>query len=201
MSNEEQTTEQAPVLAPSPEQVARSQEGQAERTESAGKLKSSAIIAPPDELKQHVSFVAAKKFANARWLVVPGKLVSFPDPKSPSGKRDASRDGDVWCVFKGGVMVTDDKRIIDWCLARPTMFRDASDPRAPAWAQLKEGQAKTASSEPTIPPEFPVDATVYPEQEKDGPSGSLAGLLTHTDSDSIVQGARDMAASANEKKD
>jgi hypothetical protein len=97
---------------------------------------------------------------NTEFLAVPGKMVQFPDKDSPSGTRDARRDGDVWVKFTNGVLCTKDPVQIAWCEKNPEVCRDANDPRTKAWAILKEGQVATASREATTDPRLNIDELI-----------------------------------------
>jgi len=118
---------------------------------------------------------------NTSFLVKGGTVVSFRDPNSPTGKRDVSRDGDIWAEFHNGVLATDDPEVIAWCEAhgpyadahvayhkekgtdprrcqvRVGLCCDASNPMAEAWAEFKAAQVPLANREATMPPGIDVD--------------------------------------------
>jgi hypothetical protein len=118
---------------------------------------------------------------NTRYLVKAGTVVSFRDPNSPTGKRDAQREGDIWAEFIEGVLATDDPEVIAWCEAhsvdealhqvyhrergqnirncpiKPGLCCDATHPMAEIWADMKSAQMPLANREATMPPGTEVD--------------------------------------------
>lgn len=146
--------------------------------EAAEGLREQPVAAMPEEEKKGKRVFIAPIEKNTKFLVKAGTMVRFRDPNSPTGMRDAAREGDIWAQFSNGVIVSDVPEVIEWCLAHPEICRPADDPRAAAWAQLKERQQPTAEREAQLDPAFDVDATIYGE-ERDRPlfpvkEGSLA---------------------------
>ena len=191
---------QAPVGEVSREERDALAESQQGRREAASKLEN-ADVQPAPELEGFVSFVAAKKFANQRILVTAGKVESFPNVNSPTGKSDRRRDGDVWADFHEGVLVTDNPAVIAFLDESPEKYRRANDPRAASWAQLKEGQTKLAYRDPSIPVDFNVDDVVYPEQS--GNPAITESILAGSGASATrkaVEGAREQEIRQNAAK-
>lgn len=97
---------------------------------------------------------------NSRILVKPGKLVQIRDASSPTGMRDASRQGDKFAHFTNGVLVTDDPDIIKWCEEHPKTCRDVEDPMTSTWYMMRSAQIATKNREATLPSEVNVDAAL-----------------------------------------
>jgi len=133
-------------------------------TASAKELAGQPITTMPEEVRQGKVVFVAPVEKNTRFLVKAGKMVRFRDPNSPSGYRDAAREGDIWAQFSNGVLVTDVPEVIAWCLENKEICRPADDPRTAAWAQLKEKQVPTAESPPQIDPGFDVEGTIFGEE-------------------------------------
>ena len=134
---------------------------------------------PPPETTLRV-FLSPKE-PNTTFLVEAGKMISFRDPNSPTGQRDARRDGDVFARFVSGVLATDDPVVIEWCeghgpdaAAHKEYHRkvgtdartcqagvglccDAQDEQAEVWAEFKSAQVPTATREATMPTGIDVD--------------------------------------------
>ncbi len=118
---------------------------------------------------------------NTQFLVRPGKLISFPDPNSPTGRRDSHRDGDIWATFSGGVCVSRDPIIIEWLEAHAgdrdawlayharygsnpredsvpyNLCRDIRTENVEAWAEMKALQVPTSRRAATLSPGLDVD--------------------------------------------
>jgi len=116
-----------------------------------------------------------------RFLVTSGVIRWFPDPNSPSGKREFQREGDVWAKFSAGICATLDPLVIDWCEAHSGdaiahqeyhkvksqsprdctvpvgLCRDGSLPGVNTWAELKAKQVPTSRSPATIDPTIDID--------------------------------------------
>lgn len=131
------------------------------------------------------TFVAAREHSQGRFLVKPGKLVTIaPLPGSTPGILPAiTREGDVWASFSGGVLTTNDERVIAWCENHPKVCRDATNPTTPGWAALKDLQARVATRDVTLPPDVDVDAMFdFPEALGQSSGGE--------DARALVEGAR-----------
>lgn len=181
-----QNGEGAPIMGEVDREEQQALAGQRAKVEQAAKRLGEQPVEPiEEETRRKYRVFVAPIHKNARFLVKPGKLVQFRDPNSPTGTRDARRDGDVWAVFAGGVLVTDNPTIIAWCEKSTEICRDADDPRTEAWAMLKEGQVPTSTRDPLINPKLDVDQIVF--RESDEPV--LAGAHSH-----LVESARKAAA-------
>lgn|SRR5574341_329102 len=150
------------------------------------------ITALPDEAQSHRAFVAAKEYANARFLVVKGTPVKTPFMSgNPIGVQPIShREGDVFATFVGGVLVTADPRIIDWCLKNPAKCRPADDSRSRAWASIKEGQTPLANREAVVPSDIDADEMFY--------GGGMAEAIAPGAQAGLVEAAADAARKADE---
>jgi len=132
--------------------------------EAAEGLKGQPVEAMPKEERQGKRVFVAPIEKNTKYLVKAGTMVRFRDPNSPTGMRDAAREGDIWAQFSNGVLVTDIPEVIAWCLGNKDICRPADDPRTAAWAQLKERQVPTAERESQLDPGFDVEATIFGEE-------------------------------------
>jgi hypothetical protein len=154
---------------------------------------------PPPETTLRV-FLCPKE-PNTTFLVKAGAMVSFRDPNSPTGKRDAQRDGDIFARFVNGVLATDDPVVIEWCEghgpdaeAHKEYHRkvgtnaractvghglccDAQNPQAEVWAEFKSAQVPTATREATMPTGIDVDAILTGGQLKGHTGGEGTRLV------------------------
>jgi len=135
---------------------------------------------------------------NSLFLVKAGTVISFRDPNSPTGKRDASREGDIWAEFIEGVLSSDDPEVIAWCEAHSVdealhqvyhrergqkscpiktgLCCDAAHPMAEIWADMKSAQMPLANREATMPPGTEVDKLLtggVPAHQAGGPGDKL----------------------------
>lgn len=136
----------------SSQQRAEALKGLDERKAAAATLEQQKVAPPPAELQGHKGFVAAREYANATFLVKPGKPVPTPIVAGmPVGIQPlARREGDVWASFNGGVLVTDDPVIIQWCLDHPKVCRPSDDPMTKGWATIKDMQARLSNRDPIV---------------------------------------------------
>jgi len=133
----------------------------------------------PPPLRTGVRVFICPQQPNSLFLVKAGTVISFRDPNSPTGKRDASREGDIWAEFIEGVLASDDPEVIAWCEAHSVdealhqvyhrergqkscpiktgLCCDAAHPMAEIWADMKSAQIPLANREPTMPPGTEVD--------------------------------------------
>lgn len=145
-------------------------------------------------------FIAPQE-PNSAFLVRVGKLISFRDPNSPTGKRDVSREGDVKASFHGGILATRDPIVIAWCEAHGPdedlhkayhkergenvracraghgLCADASDPQAEVWAEFKAAQIPTAGRDATMPPGVDIDGVLRGRQIKGRTGGEGSRLM------------------------
>jgi hypothetical protein len=164
MTSEDPNTGEPPVLGtPDPKEVAEQAQVVEERKAAAKALKDKKVAPPPDD--GYRTFVAPVE-KNTRFLAKAGEMVFFRDPNSPIGKREVAREGDVWVVFTNGIVTTKDPIVIAWCEANPDICRDANDPRAKNWADLKERQVPTASREALLDRGMDVDELLYGDSAK-----------------------------------
>jgi hypothetical protein len=161
-----------------PSQAAAAARDAATVKQAAARLAESNVSVPAEEARRFRTFVAAAQYRNHKFLIKRGQVVQFRDPNSPTGSRDARREGDKFARFAGGVLVTDDADIITWCEQNRKVCRDATDPRAAAWAQLKEGQIDLAARERVIDGSLDVDQMLYPDGGESGVDGLGAAILS-----------------------
>lgn len=108
---------------------------------------------------------------NLKKFVQVGALRSFPDPNSPSGRKDSGRDGDIAITFKNGYWTggrsEGDAERIKWCedeAAKPNcQVKDVDDTQAKIWAELIAGQQVTGRRDPTVSPSVDVNAALRGE--------------------------------------
>ncbi len=140
-----------------------------------------------NELDEDLRIFVSPLEPNTTFLVKPGKMLSFPDPNSPRGKKDMEREGDVWAEFHSGICATRDDEVIEWCEAHSgdadlhTLYhskmaedgtkrvsarecgvdvglcRDIDWPATPGWAELKSLQMPTARRGASLPATMDVD--------------------------------------------
>lgn len=134
-----------------------------------------------DEIDGPLRAFVAPKEPNTRFLVSPGRVVSFRSEQSPTGKRDMDREGDVWAVFTSSICATRDPEVIGWCEAhagdeelhqewhheRGTrardcgvdvgLCRDADWEATGEWAELKVLQTATSRRPQQLPSNYNVD--------------------------------------------
>jgi hypothetical protein len=137
----------------------------AEAVVAAGHALEGEDIPPIAGTEKFRAFVAAKAYANYQVLVKEGTPVKLPPSAMVTAGVEGTlrRDGDIYARFRNGVLVTDVPEIIEWCLKHPDICQDADDPRAAAWASLKAGQTKTATSEATTDPGLDVTSLIFPD--------------------------------------
>ncbi|KKN84460.1 hypothetical protein LCGC14_0289220 [marine sediment metagenome] len=104
-------------------------------------------VAPVDD--GLVAYVAAKEFANSRFLVVHGVPVKAPIAAGGSVGITPliTREGDVWAKFVNSVLVTNDQKVIEWCDAHTKICRRSDDPMTKSWVTVKALQARLANRE------------------------------------------------------
>ncbi len=127
---------------------------------------------------RYVAFIAPIE-KNTRILITTGKPISFPDKDSPRGQKMVERDGDVWVEFHDGIIVLDTKdetdlQRVNWCLANPSICRDATDPMTEAWSVLKEGQSPLAWRDSIIAQSMDVDKALRGDPAGFSRAGSAA---------------------------
>lgn len=153
---------QREIIGASESEIAAAQEA-AEKLEQARKTLAEAGRALDKSVPEgHRVFITYSQFANAHILVKSGEPVYAPvGTHTPLGMRPVShREGDKWAVFQGGVLVTDDPDIIAWCESHPEICRDASDPFAAEWAELKSAQLPTNTRDEMLPRTIDVDKLI-----------------------------------------
>lgn len=213
------SNDNAPVHETNAAALRESREGAEAVVKAAAGLDSglAAAAVPVEQRRVWRSFVSPL-FQDAKFLVVKGKVQSFPDMNSQFGSRDIQRIGDKWATFGGGVLTTNDPEIIDWCLRHdgfhddpetgarlPGICVDANDKRAAAWSNMKTGQQNLAAREPSIDPSFDVDEMIYPE--KAAAAGTEADVRSGRDQylgaqmGGLVQAARDNEDAANQAEE
>ena len=142
------------------------------------------------------------------WLIHPGKIRQIRDPNSPTGYRDAARDGDVMLTFSGGIwesgtdvdadevvtlkdgssMTYDEARIV-YCEAHPEKIRDVEDPSTDVWFAMKQGQMVTSRREASFAPSIDVDKAI---------GGEIQELSGTTGGDSVVERTKRRLVSARQ---
>lgn len=130
---------------------------------------------------------------NVSYLIHPGVTRQIKDGNSPTGFRDAARDGDVMLRFKGGIWEsgtdvdadevvtfkdssskTYDEARITYCEAHPEKIRDVEDSTTDIWFSMKQGQMVTSRREASFSPSINVDKAIAGEvQELVGTGESL----------------------------
>lgn len=124
-------------------------------------------------------------FQNGKKLIKAGETVQIRDPNSATGFRDASRQGDVWVEFVGGMCVTKDPVVQAWCDANTDICRDVEDPQTAVWYELKLGQVPLAWRD-ALPFSIDIDA-------------ALAGRVNVGEDHNLVRQGRQFARQANER--
>ncbi len=133
-------------------------------------------IKPPPDVSEADPTARIRGFVNMRnpnltKLIQTGVLRSFPDPNSPSGRKDAGRDGDIKIVFKNGYWSggrsEGDRERIKWCekeaAKEDCQVKDVDDTQAKIWAELIAGQQVTGKRDPTVSPSVDVNAALRGE--------------------------------------
>lgn len=156
----------APTLEPVTQAERRAAtEGLEGRKVAATGLEGVAVAPPPTELEGYRSFVAAREYANAVFLVKEGKLIEAPLAMgmTPGVKPLVRREGDKMAAFRGGILVTDDPDLIAWCLAHPKVCRPSEDPMTKGWATMKDMQTPLANRDALVDAsQFDADETFPP---------------------------------------
>lgn len=144
---------EAPIVGPvTTEERRAALEGVTERRDAATMLAQEPVAPPPEELSKFQSFVAAREYANATFLVQPGKPVPLP-PAFAAGSSIqplARREGDIWAKFAGGVLVTDNPVVVKWCEEHPKVCRSSDDPMTKGWATVKDMQARLSNRDALV---------------------------------------------------
>ena len=149
--------------------------------QAAANLRNDAVLGKVARDENAPRIFVSPQHPGEKFLVAAGVLRWFPDPNSPSGKREFQREGDVWAKFAAGICATADPLVIDWCEAHSGsaeshqeyhkvknqnprdctvpvgLCRDGSLPGVNTWAELKGKQVPTSRSGATIDPTIDLD--------------------------------------------
>ena len=176
-------------------------EGYAGRQDAADKLSQETL--PPSDVQEqgYITFVSCKEFENSKFLAVVGKPEKMPPHPgmSPGITPYSQRVGDKLVKFSGGVLVTNDEEVINWCKAHPQVCRDANDPRTQGWATMKAMQTDTASQDAPLPRSVDVDAMAFPEGIEIAPTQTLEQGVDNSSGKLLVDAARTSQKTIEEK--
>ena len=177
-------------------------EGREGRQDAADKLAQENL--PPSDVQEqgYRTFVAAKEFENSKFLAVAGVPVKMPPHPgmSPGITPYSQRDGDKFVKFSGGVLVTNDYDIIEWCENHKKVCRDAQDPRTQGWVTMKEMQTDVASRDAVLPTDVDVDAMAFPEDSNIPPTQELERGVDNTSGKLLVDAAQISQKTIEEKE-
>ena len=179
----------------------KAEEARAVQQKAADGMQAGAASGQRDAPEGGLRVFIAPQEPNTSFLVRVGKVISFRDPGSPTGKRDTAREGDVKASFHGGILATSDPIVIAWCEAhgpdedlhkayhkdRGETARscraghgiccDATDPQAEVWAEFKAAQIPTAGRDATMPPGVDIDGVLQGRQIKGRTGGEGSRLI------------------------
>lgn len=125
---------------------------------------------------------------NTSILVKAGTIVQIRDPSSPTGFRDASRQGDIFATFVNGVLVTNVPEVIAWCESHDALCRDVNDPQTDVWYEMKLAQIPLSTRDPSMAPSINIDRALRGDFQQFNQGGEAGA----------VQSARAFTKQANE---